>query len=213
MSDLKGAIVMAEAVANLFRPFVEVVVHDIEKSRIVAIFNNTSRRSVGDDSMIEDAAGLHEGPDIHGPFEQRTFDGRRLKYTSVVLRNEAGRAVGLMCINADVSPLEKMEEAIGALLRPAGDSAALDSHFRDDWQERIRSFVQEYSTRQETTIARMTRRERAELVTALHEAGAFRAKNAAGFIANVLGVSRATVYNDLGEAKAKTVTESPREPG
>lgn len=203
---------MAEAVANLFRPFVEVVVHDMEKNRIAAIFNNTSRRSVGDDSMIENAAGLSEGPDIHGPFEQRTFDGRRLKYTSVVLRSDEGRAVGLMCINVDVTPLEKMEEAIGALLRPAGDPAALDSHFRDDWQERIRSFVEQYSTRQKTTIARMTRQERGELVTALQEAGAFRAKNAAGFIANVLGVSRATVYNDLGEAKANGVTESFKGP-
>lgn len=202
MADLTRAIVVAEALAKLFHPFVEVVVHDIEESRIAAIFNSFSRRSVGDDSMIQDAAGLGDGPDIHGPFEHRAFDGRRLRYTSVVFRDDAGRAVGLMCVNLDVSPLENVEEMIGSFLRSAGDPAELDAHFRDDWQERIQAFVRTYCQDRDTTTDRMTRDERIALVRALHAAGAFRAKNAAGFVANVLGVSRATVYNDLADAKS-----------
>ena len=201
MADLTQAIIMAEALAKLFQPFVEVVVHDIEKSRIAAIFNNTSRRFVGDDSMVQDAEGLTDGPDVHGPFEHRAFDGRRLKYTSIVLRDDAGQAIGLMCVNVDVSPLERVEESIAAFLRTGNDPAALDAHFRDDWQQRIRAFVQDYCQQRETSIERMARAERASLVRALHQAGAFRAKNAAGFVANVLGVSRATVYNDLADAK------------
>ncbi len=199
--DMPQAIVIAEALAKLFHPFVEVVVHDIEKSSIAAIFNSFSRRAVGDDSMIQDAAGLDDGPDVHGPFEHRAFDGRRLKYTSAVLRDEKGRAVGLMCINVDVSPLERIEETLASFLGSAEDPATLDSHFRDDWQERIRTFVLEHLKQHDTTIERISRRERAELVRALHRAGAFQAKNAAGFVANVLGVSRATVYNDLADAK------------
>lgn len=201
MADLKQAIVVAEALAKLLHPFAEVVVHDIEESRIAAIFNSFSRRSVGDDSMIQDAAGLGDGPDIHGPFEHRAFDGRRLKYTSVVFRDEAERAIGLMCVNVDVSPLEKVQEIIGTFLGATSDSAALDTHFNDDWQERIQSFVRAYCRDRDTTTERMTRDERVALVEALHQAGAFRAKNAAGFVANVLGVSRATVYTDLASAK------------
>ena len=201
MADLTQAVVVAKALAELFHPFVEVVVHDIEKNRIAAIFNSFSRRSVGDDSMIQDSAGLSDGPDIHGPFDHRAFDGRRLRYTSVVFRDDDGRAIGLMCVNLDVSPLERVEETIGVFLRSAGDPASLDAYFHDDWQARIRAFVLAYCREMGTAADRMTRDERAALVSALHEAGAFRAKNAAGFVATVLGVSRATVYNDLAAAK------------
>jgi predicted transcriptional regulator YheO len=44
-----------------------------------------------------------------------------------------------------------------------------------------------------------------ELVRALQSAGAFRATGAADYVARVLGVSRATVYNDLSQGSAASV--------
>ncbi len=39
-----------EAIVELFHPFVEVAVHDLEKGKIVALYNNLSRRAVGEAS-------------------------------------------------------------------------------------------------------------------------------------------------------------------
>ena len=190
---------VAEAVAKLLHPHAEVVVHDIRTNRISAIFNGFSRRQVGDESLIEDVESLKNGPDIHGPFPKRTFDGRRLKYVTSLLRDDCGDVIGLMCISLDVSVFEALEGTVRDFLGNVGDSAGLDQMFDDDWQQRIDNFVRQYLFRKNLSLKNLHRKERVELVGALHEAGAFRAKDAATYVARVLDVSRATVYSDLGE--------------
>jgi len=197
MSNLKHFEPIAEAIAKLLYPFAEVVLHDIRANRIAAIFNNFSRRSVGDDSLISDAEGLDQGPGFHGPFPKRGFDGRRMKYVTSVLRNDAGEALGLLCVNMDLAPFQAMEDTILKIMATDKDSSSLDASFEDDWQERISGFVHEYLQDRRLTLSSLTRDERKNLVGALKEAGAFRAPNAAAFAASVLGVSRATVYKDL----------------
>ncbi len=191
---------IAEGIAKLLHPFAEVVVHDVRRNRIAHVCSGYSRRRPGDPSRIENQAALDSGPDVHGPFESRSFDGRRLKYVSVVLRDEVGGAAGLMCVNLDVSLLEQLKVSVESLLRTSEDSAALDSLFDDDWQTRISAFVQDYLEERGRTLATLSRGERVELVGALEAAGGLRAKNATHFAARVLGVSRATIYNDLTEA-------------
>ncbi len=200
MADLSRFEPIAQAIAKLLHPLAEVVLHDIQENRLVAIFNNFSQRRVGDDSYIADGEGLRKGPAVHGPFQRRGIDGRRLKYVSALLRDEKGEAVGLICINLDVSALEQVEGILRPLLSlKQQDSGTLDSCFEDDWQERIHTFVQQYLQERNRNLEALTRQERAYLVQALQEAGAFKAKNAASYAANVLGVSRATVYNDLSD--------------
>lgn len=189
---------IAGAIARLLHPHAEVVIHDIQANRIAAIFNAFSRRRVGDDSLIDDMPGLASGPDVHGPHEKRLYDGRRIRYVSTLLKDDRGEALGLMCINLDVSVFEQLETVIQGFLGATRDSAALDELFADDWQERINAFVTKYLGERDCSLSGLTRSERAELVRALHAAGAFRVTGAAGYVARVLGVSRATVYNDLG---------------
>jgi len=200
MLDLSRYEPVAEAIARLFHPHVEVVLHDIRENRIAAIFNNLSRRERGDDSLIEDVQGLADGTAVHGPFEKRGADGRRIRYVSAVLRDGRGDAVGLMCINFDVTALGEAKVAIEGLLGSTVDSAEFDRLFDDDWQARINAFVREYLQERSRTLNSLQSAERAELVAALREAGAFRAKSSANHVASVLGVSRATVYNYLAKA-------------
>ena len=81
----------------------------------------------------------------------------------------------------------------------AGVVAQPDELFRDDWQERINTFLhgrlREPARRlRERQVAELTREHRRELVEALYAEGAFRGKSAANYVANVLGMGRATVY-------------------
>lgn len=189
----------AEAIARLLHPHAEVVLHDLGTSTIAAIYNGFSRRQVGDDSLIEDAQSLAGGADVHGPYEKRLFDGRRIKYVSTLLRDSSGAAIGLLCINLDVSVFEQVGTTIQSFLTTATDSTSFDALFEDDWQDRINDFVSKHLAGQNRSLARLTRSERRVLVHALHAAGAFRMPRAANYVARVLGVSRATVYNDLAE--------------
>lgn len=199
---------VAEVVAKLLHPHAEVVLHDLQTSRITAIYNGFSGRQVGDDSLIDDSEGLAGGADVHGPFMKRLYDGRRIKYVSSVLRDSSGEARGLLCINLDVSVFEKLEATLRSFLDTAEDSTSFDELFKDDWQERINSFVDSYLRERNRRLDAMTRADRADLVQALRAAGAFRASGAAGYVARVLGVSRATVYNDLAENHENDSSES-----
>lgn len=206
MNQLDQFLPIAEAVTKLLYPLVEVAVHNIEEDRIDAIFNNFSGRRVGDSSMIDHAKVFAEGPDVHGPFEKRLQDGRRAKYVWVLLRNQ-GRAVGIMCISFDMSVADKVQDAIQMLLGPIQDSSPGDLLFRDDWQDRITTFIHEQLRVRNVSLATLSPTERRELVDTLESAGAFKAKNAAGFAAQVLGVSRATIYNDLAKVREALPTQ------
>jgi predicted transcriptional regulator YheO len=204
---LEVYIPVAKAIAALLHPHAEVVVHDIRSNTIAAIFNAFSRRQVGDDSLIAEVESLKRGPGVDGPYQKRMFDGRRLKYVTSLLRDDLGEVIGLMCVNLDVSVFEALDRTVRDFLVIAGDSSRLDEMFDDDWQQRIDAFVRQYLLERSMNVKDLHRKERGILVKALHEAGAFRAKSAATYVARVLDVSRATVYSDLSEmAESKQVS-------
>ncbi len=191
---------IAESIAKLLHPHVEVVVHDIKSNTISAIYNPLSKRAVGESSLIDDAQALAEGSDIHGPFCKTLADGRRLKYISTVLRDEQGEAIGLMCVNFHLAELDRLQTALETFTALTSDSTKLDALFHDDWQRKIDIFVRTSLQGQNRSLDSLTRSERARLVADLQSAGGFSARGAAGYIARVLGVSRATIYNDLGDS-------------
>ena len=200
MSDLTRHEPTAEAIARLFHPYVEVVLHSIEENRIVAIFNPFSGRMVGDDSLIEDVQGLASGVRVHGPFDKGSDEERRIRYVSSILEDDQGQAIGLMCINFDVTAMSAIQTSIQAFLADTTDSRDLDDLFHDDWRDRIASYVKRFLQERNQSLASLGPGERAELVRSLNADGAFRAKNAATHVASVLGVSRATVYKHLSQA-------------
>ena len=199
MRDLRKYFPIAEAIAKLLYPFAEVVLHDIKKNQIVKIFNNFTKRQVGDSSCIDDikSKGFEKGPDIHGPFMQKNFYGHDVKYTTSVLRNDDGKAIGLMCINLNIEGIQHIQNVFNHFLETTADSSNLDELFNDDWENRINIFVQRFRKERNCAFSKLTTQERMQLVHSLHEAGAFRATNAVNYIAKILGVSRATIYNYL----------------
>ena len=197
MVNLKLYEPIAQGIVQLLHPFAEVVIHDIRENRIVSIHNGFSKRKPGDDSMILDREGIERGPDVFGPFRKAESRRSSIKYVSIKIKDDDGRGVGLMCVNLDLSAFSDLQRSVSALLAPLENSGPLDVLFDDDWQGRITLFVKEALQRKNRTLTGLTREERTQLVGELQDAGAFRSTNAHQFVANTLGVSRATVYNDL----------------
>jgi hypothetical protein len=80
---------------------------------------------------------------------------------------------------------------------------APDAAFRDDWHERINRFVAAWTAKQSTTLDRLDRSGRRALIEALHTSGGFEGRRSPAYVAQILGVSRATVYNELARLKAR----------
>jgi len=200
--ELKRAIPIAEAFARLLHPFAEVVIHDLEKDKVEAIFNPLSRREVGDNSYL-DRWDFTVDPEenVIGPYEKINYDGRRLKSISLVLRNEKEKAVGFLCINMDISIFETYRDTLQVFLsnNDTSISEAKQSLFKDDLYEQINMFVQNYCREQHLSLKALTREDKQALIIKLREKGAFNGKNATSYIARILTISRASVYNYLKE--------------
>ena len=110
------------------RPSSEVVVHDLEcdaDHSIVAIENGSvSGRHVGDGpSHIVLEAKKAKGGQLEDRigYLTRTRDGRILRSSTIYLRNQRGRVIGILAINYDISMLLALEDTISPLIANAED--------------------------------------------------------------------------------------------
>jgi predicted transcriptional regulator YheO len=188
---------IASGISALFKPYVEVVIHDLATSRVVHIENSYSRRKIGDKSDLQSFDPEAEG-DIIGPYEKMNRDGTVLKAISVVHRDEKKKPLALLCINFDTHRLSGIVDALNLLVSlPAGGEHP-KRLFKHDLSSLINDFSHRFAKEIGKTIDSFTKEDRARLVRELHKTGAFEEKRAADYIAHVLGVSRASVYNYLG---------------
>lgn len=198
MNPLASYMPIAQAIAALLHPHAEVVLHELEGQTIAAIFNNFSNRKVGDPSLLEQAADLHKLPDYFEPYYKTNWDGQKLKSTTATLRDSQGKAIGLLCINLDVTMLTDLRQLIDRFVQPKPASLPREL-FEDDWREKISLFVHSHLEQKGKTLAKLSKDEKRTLVFELYQQGAFRAKHAAAHVGLVLKLSRATVYNYLAE--------------
>lgn len=185
---------IAEALCSLLHPHAEVVIHDLKTNKIAAIFNPLSKRQKGDESLIEDIGDYSILPDVFPVYAKRNWDGRTLKSVSATLRDKKGSAIGLLCINLDISMWEDFSHHLQGWLSRTSQPDVL---FKDDWREKINVFVSNYLQEQRTSLKCLSKNGKIDLVKELHREGAFSAKHAAAYIAEVLQLSRATIYNYL----------------
>lgn len=190
---------IADGVAALFHPYVEVVIHDLRDQTVLHIANNLSRREPGDDSALEEIPGTVRDRMV-GPYEKLNWDGRRMRSVSAVLFDDQAQPAGMMCINFNIAVFDEMRGALDILLKGAGVQPQPAELFRDDWQERINLFLHA-GCASAAPASTLWARQKRELVDALHEEGAFGGKSAVNYVANVLGMGRATVYKRIKELR------------
>ena len=193
---------LADGIARLFFPYAEVVIHDLATQRVLYLANNLSRREVGDDAALEEIERTIAERTV-GPYEKLNWDGRKMRCTSSILFDDAGNAQGVMCINFNIAVFEDMHGMLGMLLKGAGLVEQPAELFRDDWQERINTFMHAWLRERQLALNTLSRQHRRELVAALYAEGAFNGKSATHYIGNVLGLGRATVYKYLKELRGE----------
>jgi len=190
---------VGEAISLLLFPHAEVVLHDLRTGCIQAIFNNLSKRAIGDESLLDELNELSSSQDVFPPYFKTNWDGRKMKSVTAVLKDQVGKPVGLLCINLDISKWEEMHHFILEMIKPAAEMP--DFLFKNDWKEKINRYVSAYLKQHGLRLESLDRGEKRQLLFTLQKEGAFDTKNAASYIADVLQISRATVYNYLKESR------------
>lgn len=197
--SIKAFLPTAEAIQRLLHPHAEVVVHDIKKNQIVAIYHPFSKRRAGDSSLFTKEEEMATLEDCVGPYEKINWNGGKLKSVSSVIRDENNQAVGMLCINLDISMLDKLNKLISGFINCDHLIPQPTPLFKDDWQERINNYVHSYLSEHHLTLETLGRQEKRNLIEHLYNVGAFIGKNSARYIAQIIKISRATVYNYLSK--------------
>jgi predicted transcriptional regulator YheO len=112
---LRAFFAVADGMAALFQPFVEVVVHDLHTDSVAYVVQPFSPREVGDPSDLRGSA-LPAGTRVVGPYEKVNWDGRRIKSISVVLRDATETPIGLLCMNADLTEFDAARRMLQGFL-------------------------------------------------------------------------------------------------
>ncbi len=191
---------IADAITLLFSPYAEVALHDLASQKLVYISNNRSQRELGEDSNLSELQG-DQGLQVIGPYLKRNWDGSQLRSISAVLRDDNDAPIGLLCINLDITVLESAKAALEVFLGGNALQPQPDVLFQDDWQERINTFIHQWLQQRQQTLGTLNGAGKRAMVEALYHQGAFKGKNAAGYVAKILGIGRATVYNYLKNIK------------
>ncbi len=108
----------------------------------------------------------------------------------------------MLCVNTDVTQFESMRRMLQGFLGVSEPTGKTRELFKDDWHEKVNRFIAAWATEHSTTIERLNRDERRALIEALHATGGFNSRRAPVYLASILGVSRATLYNELARLKS-----------
>jgi predicted transcriptional regulator YheO len=198
---------IGEAIATLFHPLVEVVLHDLRSGRIVRIWNCRTDRQAGDLSH------LHRPQDqfsqtqmILGPYEKALPFQGRTKSITAGLRDVDNELIGFLCINLDVTLIDQATAMLTSFA--ATQMKRPEPIYRNDLQLHISYLVRDYSIEVNKPIDHLNKEQRVELVAAVDRAGLFQARKSVELLAKAMHISRASVYNLLAAAKRSAKANS-----
>jgi predicted transcriptional regulator YheO len=196
---------LSGALGETFGKFCEIVVHDFgsPESSIIAIANGSlTGREVGDtlDSLGFQLLKNNPPSDLLN-YQTKTKDGKELRSSSIFLRDEKGHIFGALCINVDISTLRKAQEWIQEALGSA--STTIDERFEQSVDEVLENLIQNAISSTGKKTADMTREDKVAIVAYLEAKGAFLIRYSVERVAELLGMTKYTIYNYLDEIRKK----------
>jgi predicted transcriptional regulator YheO len=189
---------IAAGLGETFAPFAEVVVHDLRSPEhaILAIHNNLSGREIGDPATELGLARIADDnyPQVLANYANRFADGRQAKSTSIGIKDSEGHYIAALCLNVDVTLFKSITSLLEQFATLNTDFAreSLDPSTADSLRERIDRFAVNLAT----TPQALRTEQRKALMQTLRQEGYLDLRRSMETVAQHLGVSRATVYND-----------------
>lgn len=214
---------LTEFLGRILGPYYEIALHDLQDPQhsLVAIANShVSGRAIGaplteaalkflqDDSLTASDCRLN--------YTGFTAGGKTLRSSTFLIR-EQGQPAGMLCINFDDSKFKAVSESVLKLCHP---DAFVDSNFKfdearvlekaaDAQAERftpdgVAAAIARFAAEQGVSAQGLPPARRRLLVRQLDQKGLFLVKGAVQEAAAALGVSQATIYRALSQARKES---------
>jgi predicted transcriptional regulator YheO len=201
---------VGEAVAATVGPNCEVVVHDLRtpEHTVVAISGNLTRRAVGapvpDPELLPGNVDRFQEDLLH--YKALTPGGRELVSSTVWVRDTRNHIVGALCINMDFANLRLARDLLTRAIADVPSSKADGglTTFATSPEEFAAIALKQVIQEIDRPLHQLDRDDKIQVIGELDKAGVFALRRAADIVASELGVSRASVYSYLKDARGET---------
>ncbi len=201
---------LAHALALQFGSGCEVVVHDLESAdpshSIVAIENgHVTGRKLGDGPSHVVLEALHAGDaklEDRLAYLTKTADGKILKSSTVFIRDERGRAVGIFAVNYDITILRAMGDTIAEVVGTEPSAPREPEPIVRSVADLLDDLIEQSVQLVGTPVALMSKEEKVRAIRYLNDTGAFLITKSGPKVCKYFGISKYTLYSYLDEARA-----------
>jgi predicted transcriptional regulator YheO len=202
---------MAKGIASVFGDRCEVVIHDfsdLKRSLVHIEGDNITRRSLG--SPIPDMLYRllkefgDDAPDKFG-YKSTTEDGKILKCSTNMMRDDDGKLEGCLCINFNVTDFAFLATAFNDFtftsIQPANGNGIGKSGTQSTFAESMESAIDFAVAEHGKVPAMMDKSDKLTVMQTLDKDGVFMIKGSVDYMARVFGASRYTIYNYLKQIR------------
>ena len=209
-NDFEFAIRVAKGLAGQFGRNCEVVIHDLRsrdaEHSIIAIENgHVTGRSIGDGPshiVLESLREDNGSPQDRISYLTKTSDGRVLKSTTLFIRDESGKAVGLMGINYDISMFVAVDDAIRDLIDDQGRNDSEPEEITRSVSDLLDELLEQSVRLVGKPTKLMSKDDKIRAIRFLDERGAFLITRSGPKVCQYFGISTYTLYSYLDEIRS-----------
>lgn len=200
---------MVDFIAAIMGDNCEVVLHDITtpENSIIAIKNgHLSGRKVGGPltdfvlKVIQNKSYKSQNfiSNYKASAKHKTF-----RSSSLFIKNDQEDIIGVLCVNVDIEPYEKVKELMDKLTFVSSnlEKNISEEQLYENVEELLDNLIQEAVAAIGVSPQRMSVEEKIEVVKFLNSKGAFQLKGAVSNVARAMEVSEPTVYRYLTKSR------------
>ena len=199
---------LVKALAIQFGSTCEVVLHDLTGKdldhTIIAIENgHISGRSLGDGPSKIALEAIHDAEETHSDklsYLTKTRDGKILKSSTIFLRDEKGKAIGVLAINNDITFTVAGEQALHSYntsLQSTREPEPISTNVADLLDDLLEHSVRIVGK----PAAMMSKDEKIRAIKFLDDSGAFLITKSGPKVCQFFGISTYTLYSYLDEIR------------
>lgn len=199
---------IVKALAVHYGETCEVVLHDLTADdpahTIIAIENgHISGRHIGDGPSKIALEALHDAEETHTDklaYLTKTRDGKILKSSTIFIRDEKDKPIGILAINSDITLTVAVENYIHSY-----NSSLLDQREPEPISTNVADLLESLIDQSIRMIGKpaslMDKTEKIRAIRYLNDSGAFMITKSGPKVCQVFGISKYTLYSYLDEAK------------
>ena len=204
---LEHYIKSGEVIAEMFAPYLEVIIHDLQtpEHSIIAIFNNhITGRKIGDGTSDIGYKKLEDKlPDKIVNYNNQSPSGADLKSSSLTIRNRDDEIIGSMGLNFDLSSFVNVKEFFEIFTKTFTlDNLPKQEEFfrwsvKDDIQQALNKYIASHDLQGKV----LNRKDKLNVVAYMKKDGQIKKKGAISILSEMLAITRPTLYKYIKEVQ------------